>query len=161
MWFIGRIDVPATAQPSSGLAYVFMTDATEPVDDTAGPEGGENAAIIQSSEPRQSHGEVPSHITVTRRAEGPTVGPDHLLVDGGGPDAQGHLWQFAGGDPNWVQVTIHRVTAGNSSCSSTRTRFPCTWTSATAASGMPSSHRTGWRDDSSGSAADDRPSWHR
>ncbi len=59
MWFIGRIDVPATAQPSSGLAYVFMTDATEPVDDTAEPEGGENAVIIQSSEPRQSHGEVP------------------------------------------------------------------------------------------------------
>jgi hypothetical protein len=41
MWFIAQFLVPA------GLAYVFMTDATDYADYAAEPDGGENAVIIQ------------------------------------------------------------------------------------------------------------------
>ncbi|GAA3206987.1 hypothetical protein ACFO1B_19670 [Dactylosporangium siamense] len=105
MTFIAQFEVPA------GMAYVFMTDATEYVDYAWEAEGGENAVIVQrngrlpllevygpmvsvygSAEPRP--------ISVSAQATGPTVAADHRIVlatqDVGD-------FQFSGGEPAWLQ----------------------------------------------------------
>lgn len=98
MWFIAQFQVPA------GLAYLFLTDATDHVDYAAEPDGGENAVIVQRGgrlpmlqrSVREEHRPVP--VTATRT--GPTVAPeDHVLVRSTEPDS----FQFTGGEPRWLQ----------------------------------------------------------
>ncbi|BBH70679.1 hypothetical protein ACTI_73640 [Actinoplanes sp. OR16] len=104
MTFIGQFEVPA------GLAYLFMTDATEFVDqDTWEPDSGENAVIVQRGGRLPVLGvygpmvEVygsadPRPIEVSEQVTGPTVAADHRLVQTGDGDRQ-----FFGGEPLWVQ----------------------------------------------------------
>jgi hypothetical protein len=98
MWFIAQFEVPA------GLAYVFLTDATDRVDDANDPGCGENAVIVQRDGrvpvlPGYVRDE-PRPITVSTRAVGPTIAPDHVLVPA--PDAADG-YQFIGGEPRWIQ----------------------------------------------------------
>jgi hypothetical protein len=100
MSFIGQFVV------AGGLAYLFMTDATEYVDDAWEWDGGENAVIVQpggrlpllpSIGPKATD---PRPIDVVVQETGPTVGPDHRLR--AAPD-DADSRQFFGGDPRWVQ----------------------------------------------------------
>ncbi|MET8149047.1 hypothetical protein ACIBSW_15775 [Actinoplanes sp. NPDC049668] len=106
MSFIAQFQVPA------GLAYVFMTDATEHVDeDTWAPDGGENAVIVQRDGRLPVLGVYgpmvkvygsadPRPIDVSAQATGPTVATDHRLAVA--PDDAGG-YQFGGGAPLWLQ----------------------------------------------------------
>jgi hypothetical protein len=101
MWFIGQFAV------EGGLAYVFLSEATEAIDYAAEPDGGENAVIIQPYGRlpllQRSYLEIPSPVAVVTQAQGPTVGPDHLLIEVTlGQAGQGAL-QFLGDEPQWLQ----------------------------------------------------------
>ncbi|GID96187.1 DUF1963 domain-containing protein [Amorphoplanes digitatis] len=105
MSFIAQIKLPA------GLIYVFMTDATEYVDDAWEADGGENAVIIQPDGRLPLLGvygsivevygsDDPRPIDVSAQATGPTVAADHLLVAvPDDPDS----YQFTNGEPLWLQ----------------------------------------------------------
>ncbi|UAC01277.1 hypothetical protein Dvina_26495 [Dactylosporangium vinaceum] len=107
MWFIGQFPLPADVGPSGALAYVFMTDAARGADYSAEPEGGENAVIVQPGGrlPRlqRAYRDTPTRIPVCSDADGPTIGPDHVMVEQPFADAE-RAMQFLGGQPEWLQA---------------------------------------------------------
>ncbi|MFC7646288.1 hypothetical protein ACFQX6_41145 [Streptosporangium lutulentum] len=66
MMFLGQFRLPGE---EVRMAYLFMTGSEDYVDGTWDSEEGENALIVQP-------GRVPSFITVTDDAEGPTMSED-------------------------------------------------------------------------------------
>jgi hypothetical protein len=105
MTFIGQFKLP------EGMAYLFMTDATEYVDNAWEADFGENAVIVQpggripifevvwgyGSDNPQTATET---IDVTSQPTGPTIAVDHQ-VHGTPQDTSSR--QFIGGDPDWLQ----------------------------------------------------------
>lgn len=107
MWFIGQFPLPAGVGPSGALAYLFMTDAPFWTDYSAEPEGGENALIVQPGgrlpQVQRSYRDVPAPMPVCPDAEGPTIGPDHLMIEQPLFEDAGRPMQFLGGEPEWLQ----------------------------------------------------------
>ncbi|MEU4219600.1 hypothetical protein [Actinoplanes sp. NPDC026623] len=99
MTFIGQFPV------RGGLAYLFMTRADDYAPYAAEPEGGENAVIVQPDGRlqllRRTVHDDPAPQRVADQADGPTVGPDHRLIQVP-PEGEGEL-QFADGEPLWLQ----------------------------------------------------------
>jgi hypothetical protein len=95
MTFLGQFRLPGE---EVRMAYLFMTGGEDYVEGTWEGEGGENALIVQP-------GRVPSFITVTDDAEGPTMSDD-LAVDLV-PTSPAELekgWDNRlGGPPTWLQ----------------------------------------------------------
>ena len=80
------------------MAYLFMTDGEDYVEGTWDSEGGENALIVQP-------GRVPSFITVTDDAEGPTMSEDLAveLVPTSAAELEEDWDNRLGGSPSWLQ----------------------------------------------------------
>jgi uncharacterized protein YwqG len=97
MRFVGQVVVPATAEGPQRLAYLFITqDDDEDVEDTWGPEAGENAVICQP-------GSVAPFLEIASVASGPTVGPDVAVTLVATDDAATSV-NHVGGAPVWVQT---------------------------------------------------------
>ncbi|MFC4062932.1 hypothetical protein ACFOWE_32020 [Planomonospora corallina] len=96
MMFLGQFRLPGE---EVRMAYLFMTDDEEDhVDGTWESEQGENALIVQP-------GRVPSFITVTDDAEGPTMSEDLAveLVPASPAELEEGWDNRLGGSPTWVQ----------------------------------------------------------
>jgi len=114
----GSTTVAALARPrhsdvsdvgrSGAMAYVFMTDAPHFVDYSAEPEGGENAVIVQPDgrppHVQRAYRDVPTPIRVCSDAEGPTIGPDHVMVEQPLPPNVERTMQFLWGEPEWMHA---------------------------------------------------------
>ncbi|GAA4595865.1 hypothetical protein BJY16_001821 [Actinoplanes octamycinicus] len=107
MTFIGQIKFPY------GMVYLFITNATEYVDNAWEAEFGENAVIVQpggrlpifeiirdrfSENPRPS---LIEPLAVTAQPTGPTISADHQVW---GTPEDTDSRQFIGGDPEWMQA---------------------------------------------------------
>jgi hypothetical protein len=108
MWFIGQFPLPSDVGRSGAMAYVFMTDAPHFVDYSAEPEGGENAVIVQPDgrppHVQRAYRDVPTPIRVCSDAEGPTIGPDHVMVEQPLPPNVERTMQFLWGEPEWMHA---------------------------------------------------------
>lgn len=95
MMFLGQFRLPGE---KVRMAYLFMSDDEDYVDGTYEAEGGENALIVQP-------GRVPSFITVTDDAEGPTMSDDLAvaLVPTGPAELEAGWDDRLGGPPSWLQ----------------------------------------------------------
>jgi uncharacterized protein YwqG len=95
MMFLGQFRLPGE---EVRIAYLFMTGGEDYVDGTWESEGGENALIVQP-------GRVPSFITVTDDAEGPTMSEDLAVELMPTSSAElGKGWDNRlGGSPTWLQ----------------------------------------------------------
>lgn len=104
MRFLGQVEL--RSDPLT-LAYVFMTQGDEDVDDTFVPDGGENAVVIQPG------GADPVGVALTAAATGPTLeddddAPVELVVRAAQEDEATELAAVrTSGDPQWVQQEEH------------------------------------------------------
>lgn len=94
MRFLGQIALPGDVL---SMAYLFMTDDEEDVDDTWDAEAGENALLIQPG------GRVPSFLETVAAATGPTLDRELLAVPGDGADLAEVMTTRIGGEPTWLQ----------------------------------------------------------